>query len=88
MKRKDDLMLQKVGGQSLLIPLGAKVLDMNGMVVLNTTGSFVWELLARERSFEELVDAVVERFDVEAGRAQADVRTFVDDLSRQGWIDI
>lgn len=88
MKRKDDLMLQKVGGQSLLIPLGAKVLDMNGMVVLNATGSFVWELLARECSFEELVAAVVERFEVEAGRAEADVRIFVDDLSRQGWIDI
>ncbi len=88
MKRKDDLMLQKVGGQALLIPLGAKVLDMNGMVVLNTTGSFIWELLAEERSFEELVTAVVERFEVEADRAEADVRTFVDDLCGQGWIAI
>jgi hypothetical protein len=86
MKRKDELMLQKVGDQALLIPLGAKVLDMNGMVVLNTTGSFIWELLAEERSFEELVGAVVERFAVEADRAGADVRTFLDDLIRQGWI--
>ncbi|MDR3554593.1 MAG: PqqD family protein [Syntrophobacteraceae bacterium] len=86
MKRKDELMLQKVGGQALLIPLGAKVLDMNGMVVLNTTGSFIWELLAEERSFEELVSAVVERFAVEADRAGDDVRTFLDDLIRQGWI--
>ncbi|MDR3568147.1 MAG: PqqD family protein [Syntrophobacteraceae bacterium] len=87
MKRKDELMLQKVGDQALLIPLGAKVLDMNGMVVLNTTGSFIWELLARERSFGELVEAVVERFSVERDRAAGDVRTFVDDLCRQGWMD-
>ena len=88
MKRKDDLMLQKVGGQALLIPLGAKVLDMNGMVVLNTTGSFIWELLEQERSFDELVRAVVERFEVEADRAGADVRVFIDDLYRQGWIEV
>ncbi len=88
MKRKDDLLLQNVGGQDLLIPLGSKVLDMNGMVVLNPTGRYIWELLAEERSLEDLVTAVVDRFEVETDRAGADVRAFVDDLSRQGWIDI
>ncbi|MGO9376014.1 MAG: PqqD family protein [Syntrophobacteraceae bacterium] len=37
---------------------------------------------------EDLVTAVVDRFEVETDRAGADVRAFVDDLSRQGWIDI
>ncbi|MGD0399266.1 MAG: PqqD family protein [Syntrophobacteraceae bacterium] len=88
MKRKDDLLLQNVGGQDLLVPLGSKVLDMNGMVVLNPTGRYIWELLAEDRSLEDLVTAVVARFKVGADRAGADVRTFVDDLSRKGWIDI
>lgn len=88
MKRKDDLLLENVGGQDLLIPLGSKVLDMNGMVVLNPTGRFIWELLAEDRSLEDLVTAVVDRFEVGTDRAGADVRAFVDDLSRQGWIDI
>ena len=88
MKRKDDLLLQNVGGQDLLVPLGSKVLDMNGMVVLNPTGRYIWELLAEDRSLEDLVTAVVARFKVGADRAGADVRTFVDVLSRKGWIDI
>ncbi len=88
MKRKDDVLLRNVGGQDLLVPLGAKVVDMNGMVVLNPTGRFIWELLAEDRSLEDLVTAVVDRFEVETDRAGADVRAFVDDLSRQGWIDI
>jgi len=88
MKRKDDLLLQNVGGQDLLVPLGSKVLDMNGMVVLNPTGRYIWELLAEDRSLEDLVTAVVARFKVGADRAGADVRTSVDDLSRKGWIDI
>ncbi len=88
MKRKDDFLLQNVGGQDLLVPLGSKVLDMNGLVVLNPTGRYIWELLAEDRSLEDLVTAVVDRFEVETDRAGADVRAFVDDLSRQGWIDI
>ena len=87
MKRKDDLMLQNVGGQDLLIPLGARVLDTNGMVVLNPTGRYIWELLAEDRSLEDLVTAVVERFEVGPDRAGADVKAFVDDLARQGWIE-
>jgi hypothetical protein len=88
MKRRDDLLLQNVGDQDLLIPLGSKVLDLNGMVVLNPTGRYIWELLAEDRSLEDLVSAVVDRFEVGADQARADVRTFVEDLSRQGWIDI
>lgn len=87
MKRKDDLLLQSVGGLDLLVPLGAKVLDMNGMVVLNSTGCYIWELLAEDRSLEELVAAVVDRFAVGDEQAGADVRAFVDDLSQRGWID-
>ena len=88
MKRKEDFLLQNVGGQDLLIPLGAKVLDMNGMVVFNPTGRYIWELLAEDRSLEDLVTAVVERFEVEPDRAGADVRAFVGDLPQQGCIDI
>jgi hypothetical protein len=88
MKRKEDFLLQNVGGQDLLIPLGAKVLDMNGMVVFNPTGRYIWELLAEDRSLEDLVTAVVERFEVEPDRAGADVRAFVGDLAQQGCIDI
>jgi hypothetical protein len=88
MKRKDDLMLENVGGQDLLIPLGSRVLDMNGMVVLNSTASYIWDLLAEERSLEDLVAAVVEQFDVGAERAGADVRAFVHELAQREWIDL
>ena len=74
MKRKEDFLLQNVGGQDLLIPLGAKVLDMNGLMVINPTGRYLWELLAEDRSLEDLVTAVVERFEVESDRAGADVQ--------------
>jgi hypothetical protein len=87
MKRKADFLRQKVGGESLLVPLGAQVMDLNGIITLNDTASCVWELLAEERSLDELIAAVAERFDVAAEIARGDVRTFVDEITRLGLLE-
>lgn len=81
-------MLQKVGGQDLLVPLGAKVMDMNSLITLNATGRRVWELLAEDHSLEYLVAEVVEQFDVDRERARADVQAFLDDLGRLGLLEM
>ena len=87
MKRSRDFRLQLVGGRDLLVPLGAKVLEMNALVVLNPTGRCVWELLADDRSPDEIAAAVAGRFAVDPERARADVRAFLDELGRMGLLE-
>ncbi len=87
MKRKNDFIMQNVGGENLLVPLGAKVMDLNGLITLNGTAACVWELLAAERSLDELSAAVAERFDVDPERACADLRIFVDEIARIGLLE-
>jgi len=87
MKRSEDFLLQNVGGQDLLVPLGPKVMDMNSLITLNATGRRVWELLAEDRSIEYLVAEVVKQFDVDLERARADVQAFLDDLGRLGLLE-
>jgi len=79
--------MQNVGGENLLVPLGSRVVDMNGMVILNETGSLVWTLLEEDRSVEDLATAVAERFDVDFERAFADVRSFLDEIARMGLVE-
>jgi hypothetical protein len=87
MKRSEDFLLQKVGGQDLLVPLGRKVMDMNSLITLNATGRRVWELLATDHSVDHLVEEVVEQFDVDPERARIDVLAFLDDLGRLGLLE-
>lgn len=87
MKRKLDFMLQNVAGENLLVPLGAQVMDLNGLITLNETAACVWELLAQERTLDELAAAVTERFDVAVEIARADVRTFVNDIAKMGLLE-
>lgn len=87
MKRKIDFIMQNVGGENLLVPLGAQVMDLNGIIILNDTGAWVWELLDEERSLDELTAAVAERFDVTPEIACSDVRTFLDEITKLGLIE-
>ena len=87
MKRKKDFIMQNVGGENLLVPLGAQVMDLNGIITLNDTGACVWELLAQERTLDELTAAVAERFDVTPEIARADAQTFLDEIAKMGLIE-
>jgi hypothetical protein len=83
-KRKDDLVMRNIGSDRLLVPTGARVVEMHGMVVLNGTGRCMWELLAQERSVDELAAAVAERFSVDYSLAHADVQSFLDEMAQMG----
>lgn len=87
MKRSPDFRLQRLGGQDLLVPLGAKVLEMNALITLNPVGRCVWELLAEDRSPDDIAAAVAARFAVDPERAGADVRAFLADLEGQGLLE-
>lgn len=87
MKRKTDFVMRNIGGANLLVPLGAQVLNLNGLITLNGTGACVWELLAQERSLDELTAGVVERFDVDAETAHADVKSFADEIAKMGLLE-
>jgi len=87
MKRKADFVLQNVGGENLLVPIGAQVMDLNGLITLNATGRCLWELLAQDRSAEDLAAALPERFEVDIQRARADVQVFIEEITRIGLLE-
>ena len=55
MKRKADFIMQNVGGENLLVPLGAQVMDLNGLVILNDTApacGTCWPRIARPTNWQ------------------------------------
>jgi hypothetical protein len=87
MKRNDNFIAHEVGGESLLVPVGPQVVDTNGIVKLNATGRLIWELLAQDRSLDELAESVSLRFEVDPARARADVAAFLEESRRMGLIE-
>jgi hypothetical protein len=58
------------------------VLDLETSLYLNVTGAgaVVWELLAAGTTMDEMVDAVVEVYDIEPATARTDLTAFVSDV--------
>lgn len=86
MKRSNDFLLRDVAGTLVIVPVGAAVTAFPGMITLNATGAYIWELLENEQSVDSLVAALTERYEVDQDKARADVEAFVGKLHPTGAI--
>ena len=80
MKIKGELILREIAGEHILIPTGASALEIKGMISLSESGVLLWERLQNECSEEELIDAVLDAYDIDRETAALDVRSFLDRL--------
>ena len=80
MRVKENFMLRKVADSYVVVPVGRQTLDFNGIINLNETGAFLFELLQKGASRDELVEKLLAEYEVERDRAQADVDKFIQSV--------
>ena len=80
MKIKKELIKRPIAGDPILVPVGKTVYESNGLFVLNGVGAFLWDILPEAESEAELLQAVLERYDVSKEQAEKDIRVFLDKL--------
>jgi len=79
--RKSGRVLSRViAGETLLVPLGGTVADMQKLFSLNPVGAFVWDRIDGRTSVREIAESVLEEFEVSAEQARADTTEFVSEL--------
>ena len=83
MKIKKDFILRKVADSYVVVPVGKLTLDFNGIINLNETGAFIWNKLAEKDCTEaDLVDALLEEYELTREVAECDVHKMVEDLKK------
>ena len=85
MKIKDGYILREIAGEYVVIPSGED-LDLNLMITLNETGSFLWKKLTDGATEEELVKALLAEYDVDETRARNAVAAFIDKLREHDFL--
>lgn len=85
MKLKEGFVLRQVAGQAVVLP-GGDALDLNMMITLNDTGAFLWERLQEETDEDALTAALLAEYDVDGETARKAVRTFVEKLTENGFL--
>lgn len=76
MKISDGFLLKTVAGKNIVVSVGAEV-NFNGMLTLNDTGVFLWNLLKKDTTKEEMLDKMLKEYDVPEGVASSDIDNFL-----------
>lgn len=87
MKIKDGFLLREVAGSFIVVPLGAAAVDFGGMMTLNPVGAFVWRALETETDEEEIVEKILEEYEIDRETAARDVHVYVEKLRAAGLLE-
>lgn len=77
MKLKSTIILRKIAGETILVPVGEDAVRVNGLITVNEVGALICDQLKEERTMDELIAAVTEQFDVDEQTAQTDIASFI-----------
>lgn len=80
-RRHPDLRLAALEGEGVALHLGSRK-----YFTVSETGVTILELLEEPRALDQLVAGLVERYDVDAPRAEQSVRAFLDRCRASGLI--
>ena len=72
-KIKNGFILRRVVGESIVVPVGENFSAFNGMIVLNEVSAFIFEQMSDFISEDDLLERILDEFDVDKERAKADL---------------
>ena len=85
MKLKKQFVTKDMGDTQVMVAVGGAA--FSGVVRSNSTAAFIVDLLKEETTKERIVAAMLERYDVSAEKASADVEKVLDTLRGIGALD-
>ena len=80
MRVDKEFVLREIAGDYIIIPTGKTVLEFNGLITVNEVGVSLWKMLQEEVTIEDLVQGILEEYDVEEEVARDDIQEFLDTL--------
>lgn len=87
MKIKNEYIMRKIAGETVIVPVGDAAARFSGMITLNETGEFIWTFLQEENSEDGLLNAMLEEFEVDRDRASADIASFLEILRKNNMLE-
>ena len=61
---KQGFMLREVAGNFVVVAIGEASKKFNGVINLNESGAFLWKQLTKEVTKEQLLEALLNEYDV------------------------
>lgn len=83
MKIKEGYIVRKIGSKFYAVS-AARAAEGGGMIALNETGAFIWDLLKEDTTVEAIAKALVERYEIDTETATRDTEAYLCMLKEAG----
>lgn len=80
MKIKENVELKEVAGEYIVLGGSNSSLNLSKLITLNSTGAFLFNLLKSDKTKEELLDVLLNKYDIDKETATNDINNFVNKL--------
>ncbi len=81
---KGTFVLRQIAGEFLAVPISNEAGENANIVILNPVSQVIWGKLENGATFDEILNAVINEFNVEKEEAIADIKEFLDGLEQSG----
>lgn len=86
MKRHPEFVSRQVADRFVIVPVGTAAEKFSGMITINATGKFLWDLLENEQTLDSLAQALVKEYEIDMELALKDTKTFLEPILPTGAI--
>ena len=86
MKIIKEFILREIAGEYVLIPTGDTTREFNGLITLTDTARFIWEHLESTNSFNELLDLILEEYEIDRDTAAQDAAQLIVQLLNRRFV--
>ncbi len=76
---KQGYVVREIAGEYIAVPIDTSC--GTNIIILNPVSKFLWEELRSEKSFDELLDAMLKNYDVAKEEAESDLKDFLLQLT-------
>lgn len=83
MKIKDGFVVRKIGSKYYAVS-AARAAEGGGMIALNETGAFIWDLLKEETDAVAVANALAAKYEIDAETALRDTEAYLQMLAEVG----
>lgn len=80
MKFKKEFIEREIVGETVLIPTGETAAHFNGLISVNELGRFIWDNYENAKDEDDLLQKILDEYEVEKEVAKADLDKFLQTL--------
>ena len=88
MRVKEGYMLREIAGTWIVVPIGARVVEFNGLISLTETSALIWQMIEDGAKKEEILNRILTEYDVDKETAMKDLDGFIDQAIEKGLIEL